>query len=269
MTKFWAANNPNSVTDESTLAFRNLDRLMSLNLEFCHNITDKTLQNLTEAGPPIRELYLSGCTNLSGHAISALIAKGGYVLTVADLSFLTQKEFNNETLKHVGNCLKLKKFNISGSSCITDEGFNHFIHDFTAQFPISPQIHKDINQAKHLRDLTDFRMSGFKGLGESMLYRIAQVAPNIEILDINGVSNLSEAIFGVCVKELPMLQVVTMNFTEHISQPFLDELKHQHPGTKFIRTVVKFSDPNDNGLRMPLPVVKKEKKKKKAPKKKK
>jgi len=44
---------------------------------------------MTEAGACIVEMHLSGCTGISGAALGALITKGGYLVKVADLSFLT------------------------------------------------------------------------------------------------------------------------------------------------------------------------------------
>ena len=94
------------------------------------------------------------------------------------------------------------------------------------------------------------------------------MAPNIQILDINGLSSLTEAILTIMVKEMQSLQVITMNFTENISDNFLNELRKTYPDINFIRTVIKYSDPSDTGLRMKFPMVRKAKKVKKSKKKK-
>ncbi len=58
--KFWAANCPNSVTDESMLQFVDQEELTSLNIDFCIKVTDASLEPLIEAAPPLKELHISG-----------------------------------------------------------------------------------------------------------------------------------------------------------------------------------------------------------------
>jgi len=52
-----------------------------------------------------------------------------------------------------------------------------------------------------LKELADIRLSGFKTLSETMLYKISTVAPKLEVVDINGYVNLSESIFSIFLKE--------------------------------------------------------------------
>lgn len=58
-----------------------------------------------------------------------------------------------------------------------------------------------------------------------------------------------------------------MNFTSNISQEKFKEVRESAKGTNFIRNITKMADPNDDGLRMPIPPasmkIKKPKKKKK------
>jgi len=54
---------------------------------------------MIDSGACIVEMHLSGCTGITGATLGTLIAKGGYLVKVADLSFLTQKEFGNDVMK--------------------------------------------------------------------------------------------------------------------------------------------------------------------------
>ena len=69
------------------------------------------------------------------------------------------------------------------------------------------------------------------------------------------------------VKSLSQLKIIHLNFTPNISDEKFKEIKETVKGINFIRNIGKMTDPNDDGLRMPIPPaslkIKKPKKKKK------
>ena len=115
--------------------------------------------------------------------------------------------------------------------------------------------------------LTEFRLAGVNIESENSLIKFCQNAPSLEILDINNYKALGETGLNMICKALPKLKTIYMNFTENITPAFLDEARQNFAGIKFIRTIVKMSDPKDNNLYVPLPPKKLPKKKKKKGKK--
>ncbi len=88
--------------------FTQSEELVSLNIDFCKNITEESLKVIIEAAPPLKELYISGkigllkwcfltflkgCTKIHGKTIAELLEKTKYQLEIADLSNLTQVNY--------------------------------------------------------------------------------------------------------------------------------------------------------------------------------
>jgi len=260
--KFWAANCPNSVTDESMLLFVDQEELRSLNIDFCVKVTDASLEPLVEASPPLKELHISGCVKITGKCVTALIQKGNYQLEVAELSNLSQPEFDNETMKAVGTCAKLRKLNISGDSNVGDEGLHNLI------LGLKEADDTLIKKEEGLKHLTEFRMSSSKINSEGAMIKFCNACPNLETLDMNGFVPLGETGINMICKSLPKLRICLINFTDKISDPYLLELYQAYPDVKFVRTIVSHSDPKDNALRVPFPKIPSKKKGKKKKKKK-
>lgn len=261
--KFWAANCNKSVTDESLVRFTQSTELVSFNIEFCNQVSETSLQVITAACPPLKELYISGCTKLTGKAVAALIESSKYQLEIAELSNLTQPEFDNETMKSVGSCAKLKRLNISGDSLIGDDA----IHNLILGGKESEDVM--IKKEEGFKHLVEFRMSSTKVNSEGAVIKFCNSCPNLEILDLNGFVALGETSLNMICKALPKIKIIMLNYTNQVSDAYLVELTQNYPHIKFIRTIVGNSDPKDNALRVPYPKIpsgKKKKKKKKGKK---
>lgn len=69
------------------------------------------------------------------------------------------------------------------------------------------------------------------------------------------------------MKTYPGQKTILINFTPNISDEKIKDVKENSKNLKIIRNISKMTDPNDDGLRMPIPPaslkIKKPKKKKK------
>ena len=68
------------------------------------------------------------------------------------------------------------------------------------------------------------------------------------------------------IKTLTHLKIIHINFTPNISDEKLKEVRETAKHLNIVRNISKMTDPNDDGLRMPIPPasmkIKKPKKKK-------
>jgi hypothetical protein len=260
---FWAAGNAESITNASLDGLKDCNKLVSLNIEFCNKVTDEALEKLGDAAPPLKEIFFSACTGITGKGIISLLTKTGFKLEICDVSNMTQKEFGNDALKAIGCCGNLTQLSISGCTNIGFDGMNGLLHGDK-----DPQgvPYKKEDGLKHLME---FRMAGTSLDSDGAVTKLLQHSPELEILDLNNFKALSESSMTVICKALPNLRIMQLNFTEGIAEPFLVEMMATYPDIKFLRTINTYSDPLDNGLRVRLPLKKKKKKAKKGGKKKK
>lgn len=133
---------------------------------------------------------------------------------------------------------------------MTDDGFNDFL------------------KFDHLRNLEVLKLGGLSTISESSLITLITKAPNLKLLDLNGLDKLTDYALNLIVKSLPNLENLLINFTPNVSQTVIEDLKQIKPKINIIRNINGYSNPADDGLRMPL-VPKKIVLKKKAKKKKK
>ncbi len=93
------------------------------------------------------------------------------------------------------------------------------------------------------------------------------IAPNLKVLELNGVDKLTDFGLNTLVKYLIKLETVLINLTPNVDQKTIDELVAKNPGIHIVRHTVKMSDPTDDGLRIPrrplAEIIKGGKKKKK------
>jgi len=175
-------------------------------------------------------------------------------------------------MKYIGTCTKLTKLNISGCPYITFDGINNLYHGIS--FNLKKLIRlgdKDpqgvpLKKEDGLKNLVEFRMASIGCDSEGAVLKFLQSCPNLEIIDLNRFSALTDTGLNMLLKSLTQLKVIQMNFTENIPEPFLQEVRQAYPNIKFMRNIISMSDPNDNGLRVPFPMKKKAKKKKKGKK---
>ena len=104
-----------------------------------------------------------------------------------------------------------------------------------------------------------FKIGGAKDIEDGCIFRLINCAPKLKHLDLNGLEKITDTVCNGIIKFLPNLEIILLNFTPNISQNGIDILKAKS-NLKVIRHLNKMSDPNDDGLRMPLISVNKMKK---------
>lgn len=121
------AGNENSVTNASMSSIRLQKHLQALNINFCHEVGDDTIDALADAMSPLRYISIASCEKVTARSLINLIQKNNYKLEHVDFSMLPQKDFNNEVCKSIGCCVQLKKLNLSGCLSLTNDSLNNII----------------------------------------------------------------------------------------------------------------------------------------------
>lgn len=113
--------------------------------------------------------------------------------------------------------------------------------------------------------LHTLKLGGLRNVSDQV-YQLCKRCPVLVFLEVNNLERLTDH-FVDQIKSHPSLRTLMVNFTPNISDEKLKEIRDNVKTLKIIRNIVKMTDPNDDGLRMPIPPaslkIKKPKKKKK------
>lgn len=109
------------------------------------------------------------------------------------------------------------------------------------------------------------KLGGLLGISDQ-LHNVFKKCPVLSFIEANNLERLSDS-FLDHLKGYPGPKTILLNFTPNISDEKIKEISESHKHIKLIRTILKVTDPSDDGLRMPIPPaslkIKKPKKKKK------
>jgi hypothetical protein len=84
------AGNEASVTNASMSSIRLQKNLQALNINFCHEIGDETIDAIADAMSPLRYISIASCEKVTAKALINLIQKNNYKLEYVDFSMLPQ-----------------------------------------------------------------------------------------------------------------------------------------------------------------------------------
>ena len=183
-----------------------------------------------------------------------MITTSEQTLVHLDISF-NREEVNNSLMAKVGNCCRLEELILIDCRNLTDESVNLLIFGEKGKG-------KSPEGFKFLRVL---KLSGLSELSDT-LHNLLKRCPALESLDVNNLERLTDP-FLDHLKNHPKLERVILNFTPNISEGKLNEVRENNKRPLLIRNIIKMTDPNDDGLRMPLPLASMKKKKPKKKKK--
>ncbi|CAK85793.1 unnamed protein product (macronuclear) [Paramecium tetraurelia] len=243
---FKCASNLQSITDYSLEPLQNAPFLSIVNISFCNNLTSNFTKYLLQSGCRLKELQIATVENLQADLLSDLISRSKVDMEYLDLSFIPTKDISDSVISATSLCTNIHTLILSGSTNISDSS---------------------VGRLSSLHKLKQLKLGGIQYLADNTLVYIAQSCNKLEMLELNNCSKLGEQGLEGILKALPHLQVISINFTPEIQDPFLQEKRNEYPKVNIIRTINKMTDPKDDGLRMPLPlesvVMQRPKKKKK------
>jgi F-box/leucine-rich repeat protein 2/20 len=242
--------------DDSLRALALLPGLNSLALSFT-NVGARTIDALADKLLHFKQLRLSSCPNVRAEGVLRILDKSFESLEVVDLSFNDREGFNNTLMPKIGSCPHLRLLILTGLPAISDEGINQLIN--------GERKEGKFTKLEGFKALEEVRVGGLPNLSDNLSH-LFKVAPNIRSLEVNGLERLTDN-FLEHAKGLPRLEIVLLNFTGGISDQKVEEVRASHPRTRWVRNLVKPTDPKDDGLRMPYPPAGLKKKKPKAKKK--
>lgn len=174
-----------------------------------------------------------------------------------DLSFNMQKELGKNVCKKMGNCFKIQTIILTGCSQFGEEHLQNIVTGDSGK--------QKVDGFQFLKIL---KLGGLEQVGDNQLIRLLNICPNLTFLEINKMEKITEYSVQQIPKICKNIEKIMLNFTPNIGDPELKNIQSAEPKIQFIRNINKYSDPKDDGLRMPYPnesklKVKKAKKKKK------
>lgn len=126
--KFFAAHNDTSITDASLAPLVKAKKLCKINISFCYEVTNHTLEVMIEAGHKFKEISFSNLQKLSGDKLAQVIVNSVDYLTFIDLSFMPQDDVNKNIMEKLGDCRNLVQLILTGSKNIDDSGISALVN---------------------------------------------------------------------------------------------------------------------------------------------
>ena len=176
-------------------------------------------------------------------------------LTYLDISFNPSKEINNQLMTKIGMCLSLQTLILTGCEYLGDEGMNNIFKGDIVKG-------KPVEGLQHLKVL---KVGGLVNVGDK-IYQLLKRCPSLHFVELNNLQSLTQHFLDQ-IKSLTYLRTVHINFTPNITDEKIKQVRETAKHLNIVRNITKMTDPNDDGLRMPIPLasmkIKKPKKKKK------
>jgi hypothetical protein len=98
-------------------------------------------------------------------------------------------------------------------------------------------LREEEEQIGHLKDLTYANFNRVTSFGDKLIYDFCTYAPNLEMIELNGLERFSDNTIGKILKVLPNLKVLQVNETPNITDEKLEELRESYPHVKIIRNI--------------------------------
>ena len=194
---------------------------------------------------------------LSFEILGKIVLNSMKTLKQLDISFNNGKDLNDAFMLKLGSCKELQSLFLTGCSRISDHWMNQLMN--------GDPTHNH-NQIEGMPKLEVLKLGGLQNIGNNGLNHVANLAVNVQFLELNNLEKLTEMVIENILKNMQNLKIIHLNFTPNVDEKFLQEKQAQYPGVKIIRNINKLTDIKDDGLRMPLPlksIVEKRPKKKK------
>lgn len=252
--KFAANHLEDSFTDACLEVLGECEMLHTLSINFCREVSSAGIQALAK-----REFVSLGLADLpqaKQEDFAMLISNSAEKLTHLNLSFNATKEVSNPLMVKVGMCLQLRELVLTGCECLSDEGMNNLIYGDKLKG----------KTPEGLEHLSTLKIGGVFNLSDNV-YQLLKRCPALSFIECNNLERLTDHFLDQ-LKSLSWIKTVLLNFTPNISDEKFKEVKESSKNIKFIRNIVKMTDPGDDGLRMPIPPASLKIKKPKKPKKK-
>jgi len=241
---------PNSVTDAVIECIANLQKLQVLDISFCKKVTDQALSFLANGVAVPATVVLTGLNQLTNDGFDEFTQKKGATIKVFDMALMDHELIGNETAYFLSRLTHLEELNLTGCINITDEGFRQMLEG-TKENPV-----------RGFSKLRVLRLNGVVELTDMALGKLQTHGPCLERLELIKNSNVSDLCILNLAKKCPGLAMLDVTYCMTLTDQMLQDISSKY-NINVKRHKSDLVDPNDDGLRVPLPKVKKEKKGKK------
>jgi hypothetical protein len=116
----------------------------------------------------------SAMESLKGENLNQILLKAKDDLEFADLSFIPNREVNDETLGALAHCKKLTGLILTGSTHVGDSG-----------------LHK--LGSGGMPRLKTLKLGGLTGVSDSGVNSVVSMAPHLQLLELNNIERISDS----------------------------------------------------------------------------
>ncbi|KAL1340377.1 hypothetical protein HN51_026773 [Arachis hypogaea] len=214
---------PMPISQDLIGALKCLERLIAIDLSSSF-ISDELLSSVAEGCHILKKLILQGCCNFTFAGISCVLSKCQYVecLDLGKVDFLTDQCIAKLSMF----LLNVTSINLSGCCQLTNSAFFTLTRNCTllaeirmerTYLGVKADEEKDKDPSLDLVPNPQVK-SLYLGhnilLDDETLFKIASICPNLELLDLNSCSSISEEGIAEVLKKCSEIRHLNLAYTE-------------------------------------------------------